>query len=83
MLWIGSAAFSPNNANWTCKSSVGLNPNSVNLIQDKWYPIRVRFQEWGGSESCGVFAAPAGSEMIALYQYGYQRMGYCTNTDGY
>ena len=85
MFWIGNAALSPNNGNWTCNSGTnnGLNSQSPTLVQDQWYPIRFRFQEWGGAETCGIFAAPTGSEMIALYQYGWMRTGFRTDTTGY
>ena len=85
MFWIGNAALSPNNGNWTCNSGLnsGLNSQSPTLVQDKWYPIRIRYQEWSGDQSCGIYGAPTGSEMIALYQYGWQRMGHVTTGDGY
>ncbi len=85
MFWIGSAAYSPNNGNWTCSSQTnsGLNFNSVSLTQDTWYPIRVRYQEWSGAESLNIYGAPAGSDMIALYQYGWMSFMYNYTTDGY
>jgi hypothetical protein len=85
MFWIGSAAYSPNNSNWTCSSQTnsGLNFNSVSLTQDTWYPIRIRYQEWGGAESLNIYGSPAGNDMSALYNYGWANFMYVINTDGY
>jgi hypothetical protein len=85
MFWIGDAALNPNNSNWLCNNGQnnGLNYNSVSLTQNNWYPIRVRYQEWGGGESLNIFCAPAGSDMIALYQYGWANQCHNPNTQGY
>lgn len=85
MFWIGSPAINPNNSNWTSSSQTnsGLNYNSVSLVQDTWYPIRVRYQEWSGAESLNIYGAPANSEMIALYQYGWASFMYNYTSTGY
>ena len=85
MLWLGSAALNPDDNNYLCatQSNSGLNANSVTLTRDQWYPIRIRYQEWSGSESLGIFASPIGTDMIALYQRGWPNMGYDRFTNGY
>lgn len=86
MFWIGDNALSPNSSNWQCNNGYngGLNYNSVILTQGLWYPIRVRYQEWGGAEFLNIFASVSGStEMTALYNYGYANQGYNPVTGGY
>ena len=83
MLWIGLAALTPTNENWTCNNGVnsGLNLQSPTLYQDKWYPIRIRYQEWGGDELCGVYGAAVGWIPQSIKNNG--SIGYCSSTDGY
>lgn len=85
MFWIGDAALTPDNNNWTCNSGVnsGLNANSVSLVQDFWYPIRVRYQEWSGAESLNIYGAPADSEIISLFQYGWMNTAHNSISGGY
>lgn len=85
MFWIGSAALNPTISNVTCNSgtNVGYNTRSQSLTAGQWYPIRVRYQEWGGAESLNLFAAPVDTQFVALYNYGWATMKYVTNTDGY
>lgn len=85
MFWIGDAALTPDNNNWTCNNGVntGLNANSVSLVQDFWYPIRVRYQEWSGDESLGIYGAPADSELISLFQYGWMNTAHNSISGGY
>ena len=84
MVWIGEAALDPTSENWVCgdNTSYNVNPNSVSLIADKWYPIRIRYQEWGGGETCEVFAAPANTTFYALRHY-TGRLQYDSTTTGY
>ena len=85
MLWIGNAALTPTNENWTCNSGVnnGLNLQSPTLVQDQWYPIRIRYQEWAGNESCGVFAATVGWYPLRFISNDPGSIGYNATTDGY
>jgi hypothetical protein len=79
-LWLGDAAASPTDSNALCKND--LNANSVSVSAGAWYKIRIRFQEWGGNESLGVWAGPQGTTVQALYQYP-DRLCYNGLSDGY
>jgi hypothetical protein len=63
MFWIGDAALDPNFDNkllWSNNDS-DLNANSPNLYSGLYYPVRMRFQEWSGAESCQVYMGLVGS----------------------
>lgn len=55
-VWLGSAALSPTNSNqfhtqvYVNANASGGCTNSVTLDSTKWYPIRIWFTEFGGSE---------------------------------
>jgi hypothetical protein len=85
MLWIGNAALNPDNSNWLCNSGVnsGLNAQSPSLYQDQWYPIRIRYQEWAGNESCGVYAACVGWVPSRFVTNDSGSIGYNSSTGGY
>ena len=79
-LWLGDAAASPDDSNVLCKND--LNANSVSVTAGAWYKIRIRYQEWGGGESVGVWAGLQGSTVEALYQYP-ERLCYNGLSDGF
>jgi hypothetical protein len=85
MLWIGDAALTPTNENWTCNSGVnnGLNLQSPSLHQGQWYPIRIRYQEWSGNERLGVYAATVGWGPSRFISNDPNSIGYNSSTDGY
>ena len=83
-IWLGSAALSPDSNNYLTNTANGTNPNSVNLINNQWYPIRIRFQEWGGLETLLINVGQAGTEMLSL-EYWAQNGNLAWNgqSDGY
>ena len=57
IVWIGTAALSPTNANKNASASGNrvLSTNSVNLTAGQWYPMRMIFVEFTGAEQCQWF----------------------------
>lgn len=84
IVWLGSAAINPNNSNWVCNGNYnnGINFNSVSLTDNTWYPIRIRYQEWGGYEGCNVWASPVGAEPLTMSLQRSQ-IAYNPNTNGF
>lgn len=66
--WIGSAALDPDNndSHAYSNNNTVLNNNSLLLTDGKWYPIRLRFQEWSGAEYCQVYFAAEGGTMLPV-----------------
>jgi hypothetical protein len=85
MLWIGNAALNPDNSNWICNSGIngGLNAQSPTLTQGRWYPIRIRYQEWSGNEQCGVYGAAVGWVPARFVVTEPNSIGYNSSSDGY
>jgi len=71
MFWIGNAALNPTQGNAYVISNGGTTypTNSLLLTEDKWYPIRMRFQEWSGAENCQVFYASEGGTAYGMLNY--------------
>jgi len=71
MFWIGNAALNPTLENAYVVSNGGTTypTNSLLLTEDKWYPIRMRFQEWDGAENCQVFYASEGNTAYGMLTY--------------
>ena len=84
MIWLGSSAINPNNNNWLCNSHYysGINNNSVSLIADTYYPIRIRFQEWGGGEIVNVWSGVAGTDPTTM-SYRRSQIAYNPNSNGF
>lgn len=90
-LWIGSAALNPTGSNVFHKQAYinqgqsGGCTNSVTLDSTKWYPIRIWFTEFGGSERFQLFLNNSVNSTI----YGYDgtstalQWSYNTVTKGY
>lgn len=66
-IWLGSAALAPDITNYLCRGTDSWNANSVSVTAGQWYPIRIWYQEWGGSETLNVYAGEAGTTMQALF----------------
>jgi hypothetical protein len=71
MFWIGNAALNPTQQNAYLISNNGTTypTNSLLLTEDKWYPIRMRFQEWAGAERCQVFYSSEGGISYGMIIY--------------
>lgn len=83
-VWLGSAALAPDDNNSLTNTSHGINPNSVSLTADQWYPIRIRYQEWGGGETNWVWAGLAGTELLGFdYWAANGALAWNGNSDGY
>ena len=86
MFWIGDGALNPEGVNPICTSNNGsqLASNSVILTQNTWYPIRMRFQEWGGAERCQIYfqVADSPNPLYAMSQW-QANMGWNSLTLGY
>ena len=88
VLWIGDAALNPANNNFFFAQS-GSNrrgTDGVTMVAGKWYPIRLWFQEWGGSEEFQLGASVSTSST----KYGYDggsatpfTVAHNTTTKGY
>lgn len=52
VVWIGAPALSPANNNYLFAQSGGARDgtNGVTVEANKWYPVRIWFQEWAGAE---------------------------------
>lgn len=87
VFWIGAPALSPANNNFLFAQSGGnrSGTDGVELTAGKWYPVRIWFQEWGGSE---LFQLGA-SVSTGATKYGYGPGGtpftvaHNTTTKGY
>jgi len=53
-IYIGTSATNPQDNNHQTTSSLGFNPYSAYVYANLWYPIRIRYQEWGGGELLGL-----------------------------
>jgi hypothetical protein len=88
VMWIGAPALTPANNNYLFAQS-GVNrsgTDGVTVVAGKWYPIRLWFQEWGGSERFQLGA----SVSTGATKYGYDggsgvpfTVAYNTTTKGY
>lgn len=71
--WIGNNALSGvnfwNNPHVSSDNGANLNSNSVSLVANKWYPIRIWFQEFSGAEYCQLYAASVGQTPINMLNY--------------
>lgn len=88
MFWIGNAAISPNynNRHVGSNNNTVTNDNSLLLTEGKWYPIRMRFQEWSGAEYCQVYLATEGGTAYAMNTYATAsptRLAWSTATGNY
>ena len=86
MFWIGNAALNPTQQNAYVISNGGTTypTNSLLLTADKWYPIRMRFQEWSGAENCQVFYASEGGTAYGMLNYfNADRLRYNGYTNNY
>jgi hypothetical protein len=82
-MWLGSAALSPDSNNFLTNTAHGTNPNSVNLVNNQWYPIRIRFQEWYGLETMLINFGPSGSELLSLEYWARDHLAWNGSSDGY
>jgi hypothetical protein len=61
VMWVGSAALAPSKTNahhaedYNNQGNVGYNPNSLSLTGGLYYPVRIWFTEYGGSERFQLF----------------------------
>ena len=71
MFWIGAGARNPDNLSPECVTYNNrvLNTNSVLLTQNVCYPIRVRFQEYTGSEYCQLYMSQENGTLYAMNSY--------------
>lgn len=86
MFWIGNAALNPTLENAYSISNNGTTypTNSLLLTEGKYYPIRMRFQEWSGAERCQIFAAAEGGTANSMLPYfNAARLIYSSYTNGY
>ena len=83
-IWLGDAALAPTSGNFLTNTATGTNPNSVNLINNQWYPIRIRYQEWYGGETLAINVGQSGTELISLdYWARNGNLAWNGNSDGY
>lgn len=89
VVWIGAEALAPTGSNYLFAQSGGGNRNGtdgIQVVQNKWYPVRIWFQEWGGAEKFQLGASNSANSTL----YGYDgvsgvpfTLAYNTATKGY
>jgi hypothetical protein len=91
VMWIGDGALTPTKTNahhkqaYINQGAVGYNANSVNLTGGKYYPVRLWFVEYGGSERFQLFMNRSTGTSVLLGGTGTSAITYAHNsvTKGY
>ena len=85
MVWIGTNAVSGFTGS-NCLITSGISTedtNSLYLVENKWYPIRIWYREGGGNDLCQLFIGQAGDIMYNIKHWSNQnRIAYDSVTKG-
>jgi len=84
MIWIGNQAVSGfNGSNTHVNSNQGTNPNSLLLTGNKWYPIRIWYNEHAGGNYMQVFLGKStNGGSSTLYSMNNWTLAYCSISAG-
>jgi hypothetical protein len=91
IMWIGDGALSPSKTNahhaqhYINGGSVGYNPNGLTLTGNRYYPVRIWFAEYGGSERFQLFMNRSAGTTTILGGTGTNAITFAYNsaTQGY